>query len=52
MSDSKIIGMYDIFEFFKPITDDMVPGVYPDRYYVSSSGRVFDTKLNRFVKIP
>lgn len=50
MSDSKMIGEYDIFEFFKLITDDMVPGVYPDRYYVSSSGRVFDTKLNRFIR--
>ena len=37
-------------EFFDPITDDMVPGVYKDRYYISSEGRVFDNKLNRFIR--
>ena len=37
-------------EFFNPITNDMVPGVYEDRYMISSEGRVFDKKLNRFIK--
>ena len=32
-------------EFFDPIIDDMVPGVYEDRYMISSEGRVFDKNL-------
>lgn len=41
----------EFFEVFRLITENEIPGIYPDRYEVSNFGRVFDKKLNRFIKL-
>lgn len=40
----------EFIEVFKPIENDVIEGIYPNRYEVSNFARVFDKKLNRFVK--
>ena len=46
--------MYSPIEFievFKEITENEVPGIYPNRYYASNFGKIFDTKLNRYITL-
>ena len=40
-----------IFEEFKLITPDIIPGIALDRYEASNLARVYDKKLKRFIKI-
>ena len=40
----------EFVEVFKPIENDVIKGIYPNRYEVSNFARVFDKKLNRFIK--
>ena len=41
---------FDFIEVFKPIEGNVIMGIYPNRYEVSNFGRIFDKKLNRFIK--
>ena len=41
----------EFFEVFVPIEQDKIEGIYPNRYEVSNFGRIFDKKLNRFLKL-
>lgn len=36
-------------EFWLPITDQAVPGVVLDRYWISTCGRIWSTAVNRFL---
>ena len=50
-NEKKILKVDDYVELFTLITDEIIPGVYPDRYMISNKGNVFDKKLNRFLKL-
>ncbi len=41
----------EFIEVFKPIENDVIKGIYSNRYEVSNFGRIFDKKLNRFIKL-
>ena len=41
---------YNQEEQFKPITDNSVPGIEPDRYFISNYGNIYDKKRNIYTK--
>lgn len=43
----KSIYESNVVEFWKPITDDIVPGVLSDRYYISSFGNTYNSNTKK-----
>ena len=37
----------NVVEFWKPITDDVMPGVLPNRYYISSEGNTYNSNTGK-----
>ena len=41
----------DFFEIRKPITDEMIPGIVPNRYYITNHGTIWSEYIHSYIAV-